>query len=766
MNNQWQLATNSKLTDDFIRLIQSYTGKKNSNYLAHILWQRGIRDEAEIKKFLDINDYQPTSPCDFGQEIKQAIKRLIFARKKAEKIAIWGDFDADGVTATSVLWEGLGQFFMPETQLIYYIPNRFTESHGLNCQGIEKLAQQNITLIVTCDTGSTNVKEIDYAHQLGIDVIITDHHTLPDDRPDVVSILNPRYFADNHPLYHLSGVAVAYKLIEALYLQFPQIPQQPLENLLDLVAIGLVADLVELKGDCRYLAIKGIRQLAKTKRFGVKKLLELCKQTGDRPMDISFGIGPRINAVSRIKGDASFCVELLTTKDEKKASKLALLAEEANFNRKEIQQRVLKQAHKKLKYLDLSTTAVIILLDSQWEAGVLGLVANIIAQEYARPAILLTTHTDTNNNQIIARGSARSIQQIDLYELVASQRHLLTNFGGHPFAAGLALPLENLSLFEEGINQQLRQKLDINLLRPIIEIDLVITVAELGKNLAGELKFLEPYGMGNPQPKLLIKNCWFSDLKNHNLTNSKDKKIKYIKTTFKLWDKTVNQGFNGCWWGHSQNEINPESRYDVIVELDCNFKSEEYEVRIIDLKLAQENDNYRSLNNLEQTIIDARFEPHLIKQIPTNTRQIHHCPLQWHELNQAYLQAQNQQQNLALCYIFNSSENSEQIWLKFLGIVKYLINHNQSINKHQLLTELQISDRSLNYALNILPYFKVEYHEQNEQLNFYQIINNSENNQKDYSNKIKIFFNSLNQEKLQKKYFYQVPISTLKNELD
>lgn len=188
-------------------------------------------------------------------------------------------------------------------------------------------------------------------------------------------------------------------------------------------------------------------------------------------------------------------------------------------------------------------------------------------------------------------------------------------------------------------------------------------------------------------------------------------------------------------------------------------------MRIIDLKLAKENYNYQSLNNLEQTIIDARYEPNLIKQIQPNTKQINHCPLQWQELNQAYLQAQNQQQNLALCYSINSSENAEQTWLKFLGIVKYLINHNQGVSKDKLLTELKISDRSLNYALNTLQCLNIEYNEQNEQLKFSQILKNSENNQEDYSQRIKVLFQSLNQENLQKQYFYQVPISTIKNEL-
>ena len=264
------------------------------------------------------------------------------------------------------MWEGLGQFFTQNQQLLYYIPNRLTESHGLNNQGIDQLAQQGVKLIVTCDTGSTNISEIEYAQQLGIDVIVTDHHTLPPERPPVVAIINPRYLPTNHPLFNLSGVAVAYKVVEALYETLPDIPQQPVENLLDLVAIGLIADLVQLSGDCRYLAQRGIEKQQTHKqptRPGVAKLLELCQRSGDRPTDISFGLGPRINAVSRIQGDAPFCVELLTSKDKQRCEQLALETELANARRKSLQKDVTQQVAQKLSQLDLSTTSVIVLVD-------------------------------------------------------------------------------------------------------------------------------------------------------------------------------------------------------------------------------------------------------------------------------------------------------------------------------------------------------------------------------------------------------------------
>ncbi|HLO52213.1 MAG TPA: DHH family phosphoesterase, partial [Kamptonema sp.] len=394
-SQNWQIQPPIYPPAWLIEAVKRHAPELPGHYAASLLLLRGVQNPEQIPGFLNPNLYQPASPFEFGEEMNWAIERILQARNQAEKIAIWGDFDADGITSTSVLWDGLGQFFSQNYQLTYYIPNRLTESHGLNCPGIDALAASGITLIITCDTGSTNLEEIDYARSLGIDIIVTDHHTLPEERPQVVAIINPRYLPPSHQLFHLSGVAVAYKLIEALYQTLPSVPQRPLADLLVLVAIGLIADLVQLTGDCRYLAQKGIeclgKQIANPTRPGIAKLLELCKGSGDRPTDISFGLGPRINAVSRIQGDASFCVELLTSRDVKRCNQLADLTEIANTRRKSLQKDVAKDVTAKLAKLDLSTTSVIVLADSQWPLGVLGLVAGQVAQEYGRPTILLCT---------------------------------------------------------------------------------------------------------------------------------------------------------------------------------------------------------------------------------------------------------------------------------------------------------------------------------------------------------------------------------------
>jgi single-stranded-DNA-specific exonuclease len=282
---QWQIQPTFDLPEWFVEIVRPYGGKFAGQYAAQLLWQRGIRDRHQVAAFLEPELHEPTSTQAFGAELQQAIERILQAWQQGEKVAIWGDFDADGITATAVLWDGLGQFFAPDQQLIYYIPNRLTESHGLSRIGLDHLASWGCQLLITCDTGSTSLEEIDYAHCSGMDVIITDHHTLPGERPPVKAILNPRYLPSHHPLAHLSGVAVAYKLMEALYTAFPHPAQRPLETLLDLVAIGLIADLVQLTGDCRYLAQRGIEQLQKNRgqtppRPGIARLLELRSPCG------------------------------------------------------------------------------------------------------------------------------------------------------------------------------------------------------------------------------------------------------------------------------------------------------------------------------------------------------------------------------------------------------------------------------------------------------------------------------------------------------
>lgn len=769
----WQIHPSEPLPAPFLEIVKEYTPGFPGHTIAQLLWQSGIREPAQIASFLKPEHYQPTSPFAFGEEMDSAVQRIFSACDQGEKVAIWGDFDADGITSTAVLWEGLGQFLPPQN-LQYVIPNRLRESHGLNCPGLERLATEGITLVITCDTGSTNLAEIESAQSLGIDVIVTDHHTLPTTRPPVIALINPRYFTEDHPLFHLSGVAVAYKLIEALYQTRPQIPQQPLETLLDLVAIGLIADLVQLKGDARYLAQRGIQQLQKHKsqkiRPGVSKLLDLCQRNGDRPMDISFGIGPRINAVSRVQGDASFCVQLLTSRDVKECDRLAHLAEEANQRRKGLQNQVLKDVKKQLESLDLSTTGVIVLVDPQWPTGVLGLVAGQIAQEYGRPTILLSTEGETdflneNPEKTLARGSARSVQQIDLYQLVQSQSHLLHRFGGHPFAAGLSLPMINLPLFTAAINRQLREQLsvsgDFSGMAPIVEADLTCTVSQLGQDLFQELKLLEPCGMGNPAPKLLIQNCWFDQRWNQKIKDRKGEKIDYIKTDFRIYDHSCESGFPGVWWGHYREEI-PDGPCDAILELDFNAYQKEYQGRLIAVRSAMTERMNLTPQKSMDWILDYRS--HLSSQtwqgVPGNGIEVNQCPRNWNQWCQLFRQANSTQESLIITYQEVTPKPPLEIWYQLLGIAKYLSRTEERFTKAQLYQKLGISRLTLQSGLEVLKEigFEILPHQDQQLSLIYQPFPES---LEKTSTRLRKFLTLVQEEQFQQQYFSQIPLTTL-----
>ncbi len=763
---QWQLKPIPEIPQWFSAIVRGYSSESTGDCAAQLLWQRGIQHPAELRSFLDDSVYQPTSSFSFGQEMQWAVARLAQAYNLGEKVTIWGDFDADGVTATSVLWEGLGEFFTQHLQLNYYIPNRLEESHGLNCLGIQQLSTWGTKLIVTCDTGSTNLSEIEYAHGLGIDVIITDHHSLPPQRPQVVSIINPRYLPQSHPLYHLSGVAVAYKLIEALWEKMPDIPRFPVEDLLDFVAIGLIADLVELKGDCRYLAQKGLKklqqQIKNPTRPGIAYLLQKCQGNGDRPTDISFGIGPRINAVSRITGDAKFCVELLTSRESKRCRQLAQTTEIANTYRRELQKEIFKQAQHKIGQLDLSTTAVIILEDPQWNCGILGLVAGQIAQEYSRPTILLTTAEANNHETTLARGSARSVNNIDLYDLLLSHGHLLERFGGHPFAAGLSLPVANIPLLREGLNQQLKQKQGGIIKNPIIVADLVISVSQLGKALFRELKLLEPYGMGNPVPRLLISNCWFKNLKQENIRDHKKQKVSYIKTEFELWDETVTGGFPGVWWGHYQHEIPATNRCDVIVELDFNSLKESYHVRLIAVRPAQTATAMATDFNPQEVLIDCRTTNGAIS-IQEPCRVLTDFPLSWDDIRREYEKAIAQKLKLVLAYSPNASPNlsPQKTWETLVGIAKYLSRSGEQINVENLQKKLGLSDLTFDLGLQAL-----------EDAGFSCYVTegllktvDSPPRELALNQQVERLLTALSEEQFQREYFYQIPLSVIAEHL-
>ena len=381
--SQWYLNHQDNVPDDyFIDQVQAITNKKQCQYLAQILWNRDIKNTQQLDFLLSTNKYQPTSYLAFGKEIQLAIQRLEKARIKTEKVSIWGDWQVDGMMSTCILWENLRQFFSQKNQLSYYFPDRFLPHFGLNCQGIDQLAQQGITLIVVADTGSHNLDEISYAQSLGIDIIIIDHPPSSLQRPAVVAWLNSHNLPISHPFYHFSSVAIAYKLVEGLAKEFPAYFTESITKSLDLVALGLLADTVNLQGDARYLVREGIKLIKEKKRHNINILANNCFEIGDRALDNSYGLTNRMRAISCVYTDAYLAINLFTSNNISLRTRLADQAEKAYFNCLDLLAKILKEARKKLQNLDLSNTTTILLTDSQWHPGILSLAAKIICTKW------------------------------------------------------------------------------------------------------------------------------------------------------------------------------------------------------------------------------------------------------------------------------------------------------------------------------------------------------------------------------------------------
>ncbi|URR34972.1 single-stranded-DNA-specific exonuclease RecJ [Thermosynechococcus sp. HN-54] len=687
MQRPWQSCSTHPAPPDFIEQVKMLHPDAGA-ITAQLLWQRGYRDlNQQVPAFLDWRRYQPASPLEFP-EMPSALARLQQALDTQEKVAIWGDFDTDGVTATAVLWEGLKPLLGCQL-LDFYIPNRQQDSHGLSRHGLEHLHQRGVSLIITCDTGCTNAAEIAFARQLGMDVIVTDHHTLEPAPLGAVALINPRQLPWNHPLCHLSGVGVAYKFLEAVYAQWPEKTQgYALENLLDLVAIGLIADLVELRDECRYLAQRGLEQLGKsqTLRPGIAVLLKGASKGTARQREISFTVAPRLNAVSRIQGDVRSLITLLTTQDWRQARQLARHIEKVNAERQRRQKEIAKMAHAKVAQLDLSATRVILLTDDSWPLSLLGLVANEIVKTYGRPAILLQTDPATG----MAAGSARSDGFVDLYEALHSQQHLFQGFGGHPYAAGFRLKMEYIPLLEAALNQFLAQKEGTAIVTPKpLRIDLEVTLDQLNERLLRELEVLAPFDSTyHPNPRLLVRNVELTDLRENNNRENQNTR-KYVSML--LHDRQ--HTFPAKWWDHQIGDC-PKGRCDLVIEL------EQWQTCLsaVIQELRPSATNVIQAASF-QSLVDYRDRPH---EASIKGLRIETCPTSRKSWRQWIQRAKREQQPLILAYSPPPEQDALKVWQEFLMLCQQASQKGTCLQREGLREHLGIETATLNYALNVL----------------------------------------------------------------
>src|SRR5829696_1917912 len=454
--------------------------------IAQTLVRRGIHTPEAARIFLH-PDSLPSVPFP---GIEPAVARIREAIRREERICVWGDFDVDGQTSTTVLVQTLRAL---GADLVYYIPIRGRESHGVHIETLQPILDNNVKLLVTCDTGITAYEAIDYANVRGVDVVITDHHDLGATLPNAKAIVNPKLLPEAHLLANLAGVGVAYKLAEAL-LSENRKPETV--ALLDLVALGLIADVALLKGETRSLVQRGIQVLRNTGRIGLRTMAELSGTSLESLTEetVGFNFAPRLNALGRL-GDANPSVELLLSHNPSHARVVATQIEGLNAQRRLLTNQVYEAAEAQLRENpDLLSEPVIILSNQNWPGGVVGIVANKFVERYRKPAILLTQSEDG-----ILRGSARSVEGLHLTEAITTQKSLLLGFGGHPMAAGLALEAWKLPDFRKGLGRAIEAQLGrVVRQEPSLEIDAWLKLDEIDLAFAESLEALAPFGAGNP----------------------------------------------------------------------------------------------------------------------------------------------------------------------------------------------------------------------------------------------------------------------------
>ena len=430
--------------------------------------------------------------------IEAAVARIQEAIRKQERICVWGDFDVDGQTSTTVLVQTL---LALGADLVYYIPIRGKESHGVHIETLQPILDNDVKLIVTCDTGITAYEAIDYANGHAVDVVVTDHHDLGPTLPNARAIVNPKLLGEDHILANLAGVGVAYKLAEALirsndFSRSNTATEVATTSLLDLVALGLIADVALLKGETRSLVQRGIQVLRNTGRIGLRTMAELSGTSLKSLTEetIGFTFAPRLNALGRL-GNANPAVELLLSHDPVRARVIATQIEGLNAQRRLLTTQVFEAAETQLRETpELLSEPAIILTNANWPGGVVGIVANKLVERYRKPAILLTQSEDG-----ILRGSARSVEGLHITEAIATQKDILRGFGGHPMAAGLALEAWKLPDFRRGLGRAIEAQLGrVVRQEPSLEIDAWLKLAEIDLPFAEALEALAPFGAGNP----------------------------------------------------------------------------------------------------------------------------------------------------------------------------------------------------------------------------------------------------------------------------
>ena len=463
-----------------------------SKVLAQVLINRGVNNPEDAEKFLKVDLDYLLDPYLFS-DMRKAVNLIKRAAENKQRVMVFSDYDVDGITSLTLLKAALSKIGLDS---VHYLPHRIKEGYGLNKNILNIVKQKNAKLLITADCGTNSHHEIKELRSHNIEVIVTDHHeSVGSELTSASAIINPKLKSSNYKYRDLAGVGVAYKLCQAL-------TSEMLFEDLDLVSLGTIADVVPLTGENRIMVKEGLSRISQTKRLGIKALIEVSgiKNKEITSEFVSYILGPRLNASGRMDS-AEASLNLLMSEQKDEAGELAKIVDTHNRQRQKIENKILEEAVDLIdKEINFKEHKIIVVAKEDWHQGVLGIVASKLADRFYRPTIIISKTND------LCKGSGRSIKNFHLFEALLESRDLLEAFGGHQYAAGLVITKDNIEGFKNKINNLAKERLAIQDLLPSLDIDMELAFLDLNEEVVGDLKLLEPFGTGNPEPLFYTRN--------------------------------------------------------------------------------------------------------------------------------------------------------------------------------------------------------------------------------------------------------------------
>lgn len=544
--------------------IKEYTEKANISKLLAILSINRKITLGELDGYLNPDIDKLEDPFNI-YDMNKFVDRIILAKKNNEKITIYGDYDVDGITSTAILYDFLKKLGL---NMDYYIPSRTEEGYGLNNSALDEIKKTETSLIITVDCGISSVDEVEYAKTLGIDICITDHHECQEVIPNAVAIVNPKRKEDKSNLKALAGVGVAFKCIQAIA-QTLNLEAASYLKYLDIVAVGTIADIVDLKGENRIIASKGLELLKDTKNEGLKELLKISKIYNVDSGSVGFGLAPRINASGRM-GNAMVAVKLLLAENQAEAYKYAKALDDQNKLRQKVEGKIYKEVIEKIEKENLVSSNSIVVEGKGWHQGVIGIVASKVAEKYLKPVILFT-HDGKK-----ASGSGRSKPGVSIYKALEKCKSIINSFGGHNMAAGVTIDVDKISEFRKMFEKAVDEVTEKDIIDEIV-IDSEIKTQNISMETLKDIYKLMPFGQGNSEPIFEYKNVKIKEIS----SMSEGKHLRIIVEDIGITTSSI--GFN---MGDRRDEIVMGDKINILVTiLENNFRGvSSIQFRIKDFK--------------------------------------------------------------------------------------------------------------------------------------------------------------------------------------